>query len=241
MATARTRSGHIEWHELLAPELDRAAGFYGSLLGWDVELSKPEEGDYPMIHVSGTAHGGFQRTHPDSGIPPHWVAYVRVPDPDASAARAFELGGEIRVKPLAVRDVGRLAVLQDREGAEIAVIAPEQERPPPTGVFGWDELRTRDIAGARRFYEEVLGWTAEETMFHAGDEPVAGLRSNDDAMPSSTWISYLATTDIDQTVTRARELGGAVTVDVAEAKGAGRFALIRDPVGATAGLLQREA
>jgi hypothetical protein len=242
MATVGTRSGRITWHELLTPGVDRAVAFYRGLLGWDVELSKPEEGDYPMIHAGGAAHGGFQRTHPDSGTPTHWLAYVRLDDVDRGAARACELGGSVRVEPLDVDGVGRLAVLQDPGGAEIAVLAPDRDVAPPAGVFVWDELATADVSGATpRFYAELFGWTAETAgggpaaVFRAGDEPVAGLTGGS----ASAWIVYVATPQLDEAVTRARELGARVLSEPTEVESVGRAAVIEDPGRATVGLLER--
>jgi predicted enzyme related to lactoylglutathione lyase len=241
MATA---NGRITWHELLTPGVDRAVAFYRELLGWDVELSKPEEGDYPTIHADGAAHGGFQRTHPDSGVPTHWLAYVRFDDVDRAAARARELGGSTRVAPLDVDGVGRLAVLQDPGGAEIAVLAPDRELAPPEGVFVWDELATADVSGATpRFYAELFGWTVEPTgagpsaVFRAGDAPIGGLAGGS----ASAWIAYVATPKLDDAVTRARELGARVLSEPAEVEGVGRGAVIEDPGGATVGLVERSS
>jgi predicted enzyme related to lactoylglutathione lyase len=240
MATVETRDGRITWHELLTPGVDRAVAFYRELLGWDVELSKPEEADYPMIHAGGAAHGGFQRTHPDSGIPTHWLAYVRLDDVDRAAARARELGGSARVEPLDVDGVGRLAVLQDPGGAEIAVLAPDRDVAPPAGVFVWDELATADVSGATpRFYTELFGWTAERsgayTVFRAGDEPVAGLGG----ATTSAWIAYVATPQLDETLLRARELGARVVSSPADVEGVGRAAVVEDPGGGAVGLVDR--
>jgi predicted enzyme related to lactoylglutathione lyase len=236
MATAANRDGRITWHELLTPSVDRAVAFYRDLLGWDVKLWKPEEGDYPMVHAGGAAHAGFQRTHPDSGIRPHWLPYVRVDDVDGAAARAREGGGSTRVDPLDVEDVGRLAVLRDPRGAEIGVLAPDRDNPPPTGVFVWDELATTDVSGATvRFYEALFGWTMDGAVFRAGHEPVAGLT----AASTSAWIVYVATPRLEQTVTRAREAGARVVSEPAEIDGVGHRAVVDDPGGAVVGLVER--
>jgi predicted enzyme related to lactoylglutathione lyase len=242
MATVGTSNGRITWHELLTPGIDRAVAFYRELLGWDVELSKPEEGDYPIIHAGGAAHGGFQRTHHDGGVPTHWLGYVRVDDVDRAAARARELGGAARVEPLDVDGVGRLAVVQDPGGAEIAVLAPDRDVAPPAGVFVWDELATADVSGATpRFYAELFGWTAEPTgagtyaVFRAGAAPIAGLTGGS----ASAWIAYVATPQLDEAVTRARESGARVVSEPTEVEGVGRAAVIEDPGRATVGLVER--
>ena len=240
-----TETGRVAWHELLATDVEAAQAFYRQLLGWEIDLWKPEQADYPMIRADGSTHGGFQRTHPDRRIPAHWIPYVTVADTDATAARARELGGTLRVEPLDVRDVGRIAILQDREGAEIAALTPASEQPRPEGVFVWDELLADDVDAASSFYAQVFDWRADEadgsyTLFQVDGEPVAGLTKRPAAVPEPTWLSYVATDGIDATVRRAGDLGATVVVDVTESEGVGRWAAIIDPLGAPAGLLEQE-
>jgi predicted enzyme related to lactoylglutathione lyase len=245
MGTEEGRTGRIVWHELQTPGVESARRFYSDLLGWETDVWKPEEGDYPMIHVGGTAHGGFQRTHPDVGIPPHWVPYVRVDDADSIASKARELGGSVRVEPIAVRDVGRLTVVIDAEGAEIAALAPERDRPRPEGVFAWDELLVEDVEAAKRFYSELLGWGTTEamegyTLFQVGEQQVAGLTGRPNLVPASAWLTYLATDQIDDALRRARELGAGAVFPIRQTENVGRYAAIQDPGGAIVGLLQPE-
>jgi predicted enzyme related to lactoylglutathione lyase len=236
-------TGRIVWHELLTPDVETAQRFYRDLLGWDVELSKPEEGDYPMIRWQGSPHGGFQRTHPDSRIPPHWLPHVEVDDVDAVVSRVRELGGTVRAEPFDVRDVGRLAILQDREGAEFAAVARTVSRARPEGVFLWDELLVDDSEGARQFYGRVLGWRDEDAgegyaVLYAGDHAVAGVTRRPVEVSRPTWLTYVATADVDASITRVGELGGSVLTGVTESEGVGRWATFTSPPGAAAGLLQ---
>jgi predicted enzyme related to lactoylglutathione lyase len=238
-------TGRIAWHELQAPDVDAATRFYTELLGWEIEVWKPEEADYPMIHDGGAAHGGFQRMHPDSGIGPRWVPYVLVEDADATAASAREAGASVRVEPFTVRDVGRLTFVVDPEGAEIAGIVRQPPRPYPEGVFVWDELHVEDIDSAKRYYSEVFGWTIDATddgypVFRTADRSVAGLTRRSNTLPLPTWLPYLATADIDAAMGRARQLGAMVADDVRQMEGVGRYARIQDPVGAFVGLLESE-
>ena len=55
--------------------------------------------------------------------------------------------------------------------------------PVEPGSFVWHDLLTRDVAGARRFYGELLGWRFEDTkrgdrpyvIARAGAAPVGGI------------------------------------------------------------------
>jgi predicted enzyme related to lactoylglutathione lyase len=239
-------TGRIVWHELLTPDVETAQRFYRELLGWELELWRPEEGDYPMIRAQGAAHGGFQRTHPDSRIPPHWLPHVAVNDVDAVVSRVREVGGTVRAEPFEVRDVGRLAIVQDREGAEFAVVAQVAERPRPEGVFVWDELLVDDVDGARQFYGRVLDWRDEDAgegyaVMYADDHAVAGVTKRPVEVSRPTWLAYVGTETVDVSVSRVRELGGTVLTGVTESEGVGRWATFSGPSGAAAGLLESSA
>jgi hypothetical protein len=56
-------------------------------------------------------------------MPPAWGAYVTVDDVDATLAKCSALGGKVLVPPMDVPTVGRMAVIQDPQGATISVIA----------------------------------------------------------------------------------------------------------------------
>lgn len=63
----------------------------------------------------------------------------------------------------------RFACGMDPQGAAFGVLkgfGPEAEKPPyqgPTrpGTFCWDELHTKDMAAAKKFYGGVFGWTGK--------------------------------------------------------------------------------
>ena len=56
------------------------------------------------------------------GMPPAWLSYVTVDNADSTAKQAEKLGGKIVVPPRDIPEVGRIAVIQDPQGAAIAII-----------------------------------------------------------------------------------------------------------------------
>ena len=60
----------------------------------------------------------------DAGVPPAWQSYVTVQDADAAVARAKELGGGAHTDAFDVMEVGRMAVLQDPQGAYFMIWQP---------------------------------------------------------------------------------------------------------------------
>lgn len=94
------------------------------------------------------------------------------------------------------------------------------------------------------FLSRLLGWRipvgAPEVGFysraHLGDDQVMGLGQQDGA--DGTWVSYLATDDIERDVARARTLGATIVFGPHEVMDLGVTAVGRDPQGAVFGLWQ---
>jgi uncharacterized protein len=55
-------------------------------------------------------------------MPPAWGCYVTVDDVDATLEKCAALGGKVLVPPMDVPTVGRMAVIQDPQGATLSVI-----------------------------------------------------------------------------------------------------------------------
>jgi len=115
--------GYFSWNELMTLNVDKAKKFYGDLFGWEMEDMPMEGMTYTVIKVKGDEIGGIMGTPPEAaGVPPHWGAYVTVRDVDAASKKAEALGGQIIVPPTDIPKVGRFSVIQDPQGAAIAMI-----------------------------------------------------------------------------------------------------------------------
>jgi predicted enzyme related to lactoylglutathione lyase len=242
-----TRVGHFVWHDCVTGDVGRAKSFYGGLLGWEYEVFKPGELDYPMISSGGQMHGGFGPA--PEGAPPHWMGHVCVDDLDAALERVRANGGTVLVDPMTIPEVGRMAPIADPQGAVVSLFEPEGEVPPTEGVFVWDELIANDVEAAKQFYGAVLGWQTGEmegafgtyTMVKgAGGADAGGIMGRPAEMPEgpAIWVVYLGTSDVDATVARAKELGGTVDREPFDVPTVGRLAFVTDPTGAAFGLFQ---
>jgi uncharacterized protein len=115
----------------------------------------------------------------------------------------------------------------------------------PLGTPTWIELAVPDLDAALAFYGAVFGWdfrTAPEehgryTNCLLRGRPVAGIAPTEGTEPAE-WTVSLATPDVDATVERVRSAGGTVLDEPADALTQGRWAVVRDPVGARFGLWQ---
>ncbi|MCL2449228.1 MAG: VOC family protein, partial [Polyangiaceae bacterium] len=152
-------TGRFIWHELVTTDPVAATRFYTGLFGWGVqEMPMPSGGPYRTFSIAEVMVGGAMAAPP--GVPSGWLVYVGAEDVDASAKRIADLGGTITVPPTTVPDMLRFACAFDPLGAAFGIlkgIGPGSEQPPyegpaRPGTFTWDELHTRDIEGAKKFY-----------------------------------------------------------------------------------------
>jgi uncharacterized protein len=114
------------------------------------------------------------------------------------------------------------------------------------GTICWIDLASTDASGATEFYCELFGWTATEPIENAGGyrmllhegRQVAGLAPVWGDTDGSTWSTYVASADADQTCAAAAENGGEVVMDAMDVLAAGRMAILRDPAGAQVSVWQ---
>jgi uncharacterized protein len=116
------------------------------------------------------------------------------------------------------------------------------------GRFVWYELMTTDMAAARAFYAEVVGWGAHDastpelayTLFTAGEDSVSGLMGLPEEArklgATPRWMGYVGVNDVDATAGRIKRLGGAVYVPPTDSN-IGRISVVADPQAATLALV----
>ena len=115
--------GAFSWCELMTSDPQAAADFYGKLLGWTFDTMEMGMGPYRVVKAADTSIGGVMGMPPDGGpMPPMWGCYVTVQDVDATVAQCTALGGKVCMPQTDIPGVGRMAVLQDPQGAVFNVI-----------------------------------------------------------------------------------------------------------------------
>jgi len=247
MSTATTTVGKFVWHEQVSSDPKQAQDFYTQLFGWGTETFKPGELDYEAIASGGQTHGGFSKAM-EGAPPPHWLSHVRVENVDETVEKAKSAGGKLLAGPFDMEDIGKMAIIADPQGAYISVYQPAGAEGGAEGVFVWDELGTTDADGAQRFYEHVLGWTTSDMgpeyggyrIFNVGETGIAGLMTNPEASMPAQWQPYVAVDDADRTASKAKELGATVLMEPMDVPKVGRIAVLRDPQGASFGIIKPE-
>ncbi|HEX4343871.1 MAG TPA: VOC family protein [Verrucomicrobiae bacterium] len=124
MSKAQNRPvpGRFGWNELVAVNVPAAKKFYTSVLGWKTKpFGKGLE--YTLFLQGKDSIGGVMK-NPKPGAPALWIPYIFVKDVDATAAKAKKLRAKICMPPFDIPTVGRIAVLEDPQGAVFGIIKP---------------------------------------------------------------------------------------------------------------------
>ena len=250
-------AGKIVWHDLITSRPDAAKRFYGELFGWEFDdlglnLGFGNTLNYTLIRHEGRLIGGMVDAGrldsvpaDDAGRISQWVILMSVTDADAAVASVRESGGKVLTPPTDFADRGRLALVEDTQGAALALLETRDGDPPDQaaviGGFLWDELWTTDLDAAEGFYRGLAPFEPGERSLANGQsyrylradgQPRVGLLPRPAADIEPVWVSYLRVGDPAAIVARVPELGGRVLAPPRPRAMGGEVALIADPSGA---------
>lgn len=243
------------WVDVMTPSRDAAKAFYGGLFGWTFE-DQVQDGAIVYTQCFSGGHnvagmGEMSQEMSAGGMPPSWSTYVATTDVDETTRKVEAAGGTVIMPAMQIFDAGRMAMYQDPAGAMIHVWEAGSHLGAalvnePYG-FTWNELQTRDVPGAIRFYEAVFGWKAVThegempyTEFQLGAASIAGMMGMPPMVPAevpANWLTYFAVEEADATLTKLGELGGTMIMPPMDID-VGRFAVVADPHGAVFAVMQ---
>ena len=256
--------GDFIWYELMTTDPDSAKTFYDAVVGWKIAThADPGAGgmDYRMIERSdsqesadGGNAGGVLKLTDDmlkGGARPCWLGYLSVDDVDKTVDAIVADGGKLQM-PATDLPVGRIAMVTDPQGAPFYIMKPT---PPPgkeglasdvfspdqLGRVSWNELATRDLEAAKRFYPSHFGWTLGDVMpmgdmgdyqliTHKGVPLGAMMTAAPDNQPR--WRFYFRVADVDAAKQAVEANGGTVSHGPQEVPGGDRILIGTDPQGA---------
>ncbi len=242
------------WVDLATTDTEAAKSFYGGLFGWDFEDVPTDMGTtYTMCTIEGKNVVGLSALSPEmqeQGIPTVWSSYVKHSNVDAAAEKITAAGGSLMGPPFDVMDSGRMVAGTDPSGAPFCIWQPKNHigaqlvNIPNTLI--WNELQTRDSAGAKDFYGKVFGWTYDSDpngyiMCKADGRIQAGILQMDEEWPPdvpNNWNVYFMIANLDASVAKVSELGGNVMVPPTPAGELGKFAVVQDPQGGVFTIMQ---
>jgi len=115
------------------------------------------------------------------------------------------------------------------------------------GTFYWNELMTRDVERAKKFYGETLGWTFDSMAMPGGGTywiaKAGGVSAGgvfDISGPEfknvpESWMPYIAVDNVDERIKKATKAGARVMKPAFDVPGVGRIVMLLEPGGAGVG------
>jgi predicted enzyme related to lactoylglutathione lyase len=246
--------GDFFWYDLMTPDIQAAADFYGHVVGWGFQDVSMPGHPYALFTVDGVGVAGLMAIPADMpGARPGWLGYIAVDDVEQAAAKLEKEGGTIHRPPTLVPGIIHFAVVSDPSGAGflIAKGIGDMTPPPPgtVGTIGWRELYSGELQSTFSFYEKMFGWTKGEAfdmgpmgtyqLFSTGDEPVGGIMTKPDQVPAPNWGYYFTVEAINAAAQRVKSAGGSVVNGPHQVPGGDWILQGVDPQGAVFALTSK--
>ncbi len=209
---AGLRPGDLAYVSLWVPDVERAAAFFGAVLGWTyAPASGPQGRQVEGVTPRHGLWGGQQRST--------LFLCFAVDDVDAAVARVRAAGG--RAQAPRHEPYGLVADCVDDQGLPFAIVqspgGPAGNRASPTGDRPGDlayvVMEMVDSARGRAFYGSVLGWRFSPGRTPGGWDvegvvPMVGVAGGQDR---ATIVPMYRVGDIAVAVERVRAAGGTAT------------------------------
>ena len=165
-------AGRPTWVDVMVETTEQREAlmaFYSALHGWTWDVGAEEMGYYSIARQDGRAVMGMGQGPGGAGVV---VTYFATEDIDASAARATELGGNVFMGPMAISDVGSMALVVDPTGAVHGLWQKDTfggfEVMHEPGAPGWWDHSSSDPDAAGAYYQALTG--------HSLTEPEPGMK-----------------------------------------------------------------
>jgi predicted enzyme related to lactoylglutathione lyase len=114
--------GAFTWNELITDDTAAAQKFFADAFGFGAQTDETPNGPYTTFTIGGNPVGGMMAKNENMGpIPNYWGTYFSVEDCDGCLAAVEANGGKVLMQPMDVMP-GRMAVVQDPQGATFSVI-----------------------------------------------------------------------------------------------------------------------
>ncbi|GAA0375493.1 VOC family protein [Bacillus horti] len=249
--------GDLFWVDLKSLDVEKSKKFYREGFGWSFRNENWGHRNQTVIYSGTKRIGGLTDLRSPVYSPetePHASIYILVNHVDTMLDRAVEAGGKVMLEPFHLPGMGRMATLQDPQGAVLSVW--EQ-----TGVFtgigkqegaeerlSWIVLFSREVIQASQFYQQVFDW--EMQRMSDGDRVRIGIwnkgeqigvimeRDGTEKQLSDEWIIGYKVGEMEQLYAGAVCLGAQVTEIQPKRQGTSKMAYGVGPDGIPIVLIQ---
>lgn len=153
-----------------------------------------------------------------------------------------------RVLTLIVASAVLAALPAKARAVEVPPINDPSSADYQRGKLVWVDLFTTDLAGARRFYGGLFGWTfadlgdgrAAYTVAYQAGLPVGGLvqrRPLKGEKRHARWVAFMSVADVKAATRIVTSKGGRILIPPGAVPARGEMAVVADPDGAPFGLV----
>ena len=202
------------WYELMTTDVQAAAAFYKTVIGWNSENWGDPQKPYVIMKVGETGVAAGGKIYREPSDIPEIGRFSVVADPQ-----------------------GATFMLMTPQGPDQEPLAASVP-----GNVGWRELYTTDWKAALDFYTSQFGWTADQAMdmgemgtyqlFAIEGQQAGGMMNKPANIPVPLWQFYFTVDGLDGAVERVRANGGSVMVEPMQVPGGSWIAMCADPQGA---------
>lgn len=217
--------GDVGYVSVWVPDAERAAAFYGHVLGWRYDRSTHQ------VTNTDQRIGIFSVDSPQGMLCCYAVT-------DLDGARRSIIDGGGTVGQTREFEFGTVLDATDAAGTAFAVFRPVPGTPRPAlngtgpGELSYITYQVPDSAAFKAFYSRVLFWTFEPGRIDDGwgvreAHPMSGVAGGSSA---AVTVPMWTVADIDAAVDRVREAGGTV-IDEPSQQPYGKSALCADDQG----------
>ena len=247
---AAPAAGRFVWQDLVTKDVAACRKFYGDLLGWEFQEMTRRGRPYVVARSQGHLVGGIVEAKDPSIERAAWLSFLAVDDLERAMTLVTATGGKLLRDAVAIRGLGRFAVVTDPQGAALGLAQLDVE--PPAGAvehgvgeFFWREYFARDASSALSFYKQLNGYddspsARAKVEYHilARGGPQAGLLRIPDEFKgvAPNWLPYVRVEDPQALVAKVESLGGRVLVPPQPGIRDGKVAIIADPTGGAVAL-----
>ena len=224
-AATPIQHGDVGYVSVWTPDADRAATFYGHVLGWTYDPATNQVTNTKQ-HI-----GIFSVPGPRTLFCCYAVA-------DLEGARTSILAGGGTVDEVQEFDFGAVLGATDPQGTAFAVFQPAAGEPRPElngagpGELSYITYEVADSTAFKAFYSRVLFWSFEPGRIDDGwgvtqTHPMAGVAGGN---AQQATVPMWTVADVDAAVARVREAGGTVLEEPSQ-QAYGKSALCTDDQG----------
>ncbi len=259
-ATGQSQPGKFIWADLFSADVDASISFYTEVFGWEVkrtEAAKTANSSDIYYHllsegklIAGIVSRPTVKGETDKAL---WVGHISTQNVQKAVNAAENLGAKISLEPRQFGQRGTHAIIVDPQGAIVGLLNSDSGDPKDEdavyGEWRWAQLFSVNPNAAMDFYSKVVGYETQELSQTERENDFILLQDNiaragivplPKSLPQQDrWVGFVSVDSIDDTLRKAKDMGGSIIYAPRKEVFDGQLAIIADSNGAIIGLIKK--